>query len=900
MLIGREAELAGLGRLLDAARKGTSGSLLLRGEAGIGKTALLEHAAAAASDFRQLRATGIESEAELPYATLHQLLRPLEDPIDRLAEPQARALRGALGLAHEQEADRFLVGVGTLTLLADAAEERPLLAVLDDAAWFDRSSADVLGFVARRLEAEGVVLLFAVRDEPARPFGLPGVEELRVERLADADARRLLGDGVDPTRRDEVLERARGNPLALLELGRPTANGASPASGAEQAFASRVAALPEDTQALLLLAAADTTQSLAVVGASARELSIDAAALEPAELDGLILVAGGAIEFRHPLVRSAVYHAAPFARRARAHNALAAVLDGEENADRRAWHHASAVLGADDDAAGELERTAGRARTRGGHAAASVALERAAELSSSARARARRLVAAADAGGMSGDPGRAIRLVERAGADLDEADAALASFVRGSVSMSRGTSGEAFEHFVQSMQSGRVAAPSTALNSAIRAIDAGLQAGYHDRFPELQRLIDAIEPVTDCDRSSHAAAKGLTAFASEDFDAAFPALRRAAELAADSEDPLVLMHAAWAAAYAGETPTAYQLVSKSERLARAHGAIGALTVSLMARANWEIAASRYDAGEQAAAEGVTMARETGQPGMVAAHLAILARVDAVRGRADACRERAHEALALARPRGLSHPTSAAEYALGILELGAGRAADAYERFLPIFTDGYVAYRYAVVDDLIEAATRDGRPDRAVDALHAWERSFRVAGTPIGVLVVARAKAMLAPPEEADNAFQECLAVHAQAPFPFLQARTELTYGEYLRRARRKTEARTQLRAAFEGFQRLGAAPWADRAAAELRATGETARKRDASTLDDLTPQELQIARLAAEGSRNRDIAGQLFLSPKTVEYHLRKVFQKLDIASRTELARLVSSGAAPRELAGSV
>jgi DNA-binding CsgD family transcriptional regulator len=900
MLIGRETELAGLGRLLDAAREGRSGALLLRGEAGIGKTALLAHAAEAASGFRVMRATGIESEAELPYATLHQLLRPLEDRIDQLAEPQARALRGALGLGLGQEADRFLVGVGTLTLLADAAEERPLLALLDDAAWFDRSSADVLGFVARRLEAEGVVLLFAVRDEPARPFALPGVDEVRVQALAETDARRLLGDRIDPTRRDEVLERARGNPLALLELGRPTANGAGPASGAEQAFASRIAALPEETQALLLLAAADSTQSLAVVGAAARELSLDASALEPAELEGLVLVAGGAIEFRHPLVRSAVYHSAPFARRARAHTALADVLDGEENADRRAWHHASAVLGADDDAAAELERTAGRARTRGGHAAASIALERAAELTRSPQARSQRLVAAADAAGMSGDPERAIRLVDRAGADLADADAALAAFVRGSVTMARGTVAEAFEHFVHSIQAGHAAAPSTALNSAIRAIDAGLQAGFADRFPELRKLIDAIEAATDDDRSSQSAAQGLTAFAEEDFDAAFPALRQAVELAAGSDDPLVLMHAAWAAAYGGDHPTAHQLVSKGERLARASGAIGALTVLLMARASWDISASRYDAAEQASAEGLAMARETGQPGMVATHLAILARIDAVRGRTEACRERAEEALALARPRGLSHPASAADYALGMLELGAGRTGEAYERFLPIFTDGYIAFRYAVVDDLIEAATRDGRPDRAIEALHAWERSFRVAGTPAGLIVTARAKAMLAGPEEAEAAFQECLAMHARMPFPFLQARTELTYGEFLRRARRKTEARTQLRAAFEGFQRLGAAPWADRAAAELRATGETARKRDASTLDELTPQELQIARLAAEGSRNREIAGQLFLSPKTVEYHLRKVFQKLEIASRTELVRLVSSGAAPRELAGSV
>jgi DNA-binding CsgD family transcriptional regulator len=899
MLIGRETELAGLGRLLDAAREGLSGSLLLRGEAGIGKTALLDHVSAAADGFRQLRATGIESEADLPYATLHQLLRPLQDRIERLAEPQARALGGALGLAAEQEADRFLVGVGTLTLLADAAEEQPLLALLDDAAWFDRTSLDVLGFVARRLEAEGVVLVFAVRDEPARPFAIPGVAELRIERLGDGDARRLLGDGVDPSRRDDVLVRAAGNPLALLELGRSAANGAGAPSGAEQAFAGRFAALPEDTGTMLLLAAADTTRSLAVVGAAAARLGIDAAALEPAELDGLVLVAGGAIEFRHPLVRSAVYHAAPFARRARAHDALADVLAGEENADRRAWHHASAVLGTDDEIADELERTAGRARTRGGHAAASVALERAADVSSDARARARRLVAAGDAAGMSGDPERAIRLVERAGTDLDDADAALACFTRGSVAMARGTTGEAFDCFLNAVRTGRAAAPGTALNAAIRVVDAGHQAGLAVRFGELRSLIEEIEATTDDERSGQAAALGLTAFATEDFDVAFPALRRAGDLAEDSQDPLVLIHAAWASAYAGDHPRAHRLVSRGEQLARATGAVGALTVILMARATWDLSASRFDAGAQAAAEGLTMARETGQPGMVAMHLALLARVAAVRGQEGACREQAQEALALARPRGLSHPATVADYALALLELGAGRASEAYERLQAIFIGGYVGYRYLVIDDIIEAAMREGRPDRGAEALERWKNSFRVAGTPAGRVITARAAAMLAAPDEADAAYQAALAAHVGVSMPFMQARTELAYGEHLRRARRKSEARVQLRAAHARFETLGAARWADRAAAELRATGETARRRDASTIDDLTPQELQIARLVADGGRNRDIAGQLFLSPKTVEYHLRKVFQKLDIASRTELVKLVAGGDGPRELVGS-
>ena len=894
MLFGRDSEIASVDRLLEAARDGRSGALLLRGEAGIGKTALLAHAATAATGFRILRATGIESEAELPYATLHQLLRPLEDRIDGLAEPQAHALRGALGLAHEQPSDRFLVGVGTLTLLADAAEDQPLLALLDDAAWFDRTSADVLGFAARRLEAEGVVLLFAARDEPTRPFAIPGVDELHVERLGEHDARRLLADGLEASRRDEVLVRAAGNPLALLELGRPAADGAS---GAEQAYAGRVAALPEATRSLLLLAAADSTQSLSVVGAAARELGLDATALEPAELEGLVQASGASLEFRHPLVRSAVYNSAPFARRAAAHMALADVLVGEENADRRAWHHASAVLGSDEEVAAELERTAGRARTRGGHAAASISLGRAAELTADPMLRAHRLVAAADAAGLAGDSKRAQQLLDRAGDGHDDALTAQAALVRGSLALNRSTMGAAFDWFLQALQAGRTAAPGLALKAAIRAIEAAWQAGYEDRLSEVRDLTGTIEPVDDDDRSASLVVEGLTAFAEDDYEAAFPALRRAAELAAASENPQTLLHAAWGAAFAGDAPTAHRLVTKGERLARSAGAAGVLSVLLMSRASWELTASNFAAGEQAAAEGLTLARDVDQPGLVATHLAILARVDAVRGRAEQCRERAAEAIALARERGFSHATSAADYAVGLLELGLGRPAEAYQRLLGVFKAGYIAFRFAAIDDLVEAAARDGKPELGHDALEAWEQSFNLAGTPIGGLVVARARALLAPPEEADERFRECLAAHARAPFPFLQARTELAYGEFLRRGRRKTEARAQLRAALDGFERLGAVPWADRATSELRATGETARKRDASTLDDLTPQELQIARLVAEGGRNREIAGQLFLSPKTVEYHLRKVFQKLDIASRTELVKLVSSG---KELVGSV
>jgi DNA-binding CsgD family transcriptional regulator len=884
MLIGRETEMAGLGRLLDTARSGTSGALVLRGEAGIGKTALLEHAAASAADFTVLRATGIEYEAELAYAALHQLLRPLEDRIDRLAEPQARALRGALGLAHEREADPFLVGVGVLTLLADAAEEQPLLAVLDDAAWFDHESAHALGFTARRLRAEGVVLLFGVRDEPARPFELPGVEVMRVERLADDDARRLLGDAAD----ERIVARAHGNPLALLEL-------AGGHDGTEQAFAGRVHALPDGTQTLLLLAAADTTTSLAVIGAAARRLALDATALEPAETAGLVHAVDGRLEFRHPLVRSAVYHAAPFAARARAHRTLADVLTGEQNADRRAWHHAAAVLGADEEAAAELEGTAGRAIERSGHAAAAAALERAGELSPDETDRTRRLISAAREASMAGEGERALAILDRIGGLTEPAFVAAAALMRGWAAVNHGARHDAFDFFMEAVRVGSRAAPPIALIGAVRATEVAGQMRTPERLTELRTLLAAMPVNNDDERASLLVADGFSAFGADDFEAAFPALGEAATLAESSNETLTLLHASWAAGFIGDFARAMRLAARAEQLARTKGMLSPLPAILMGRATWELGASRFAAAEVTATEALELARELGQEGVAAVCTALLARADAPRGREDDCRRRAADALALATARSEAHPQSAADAALAQLDLAMGRPADALVRLQGLFTAGHAVYRYAVIDDLVEAAVAAGRPDEALEAVAAWQRWLRHTDLPTGHAVLARARALLAAPEDADARFREALELES---WPFSQARTELAYGEFLRRARRRTEARTQLRAALERFEALGAAPWADRAAGELRATGETARKRDASTLDQLTPQELQIARLVAEGGRNRDIAARLFLSPKTVEYHLRKIFQKLDIGARADLIRLVSSGEAAQELVG--
>jgi DNA-binding CsgD family transcriptional regulator len=462
--------------------------------------------------------------------------------------------------------------------------------------------------------------------------------------------------------------------------------------------------------------------------------------------------------------------------------------------------------------------------------------------------------------------------------------------------MNRGSSREGFESFMHAVRAGCEADPAIALQAVIRANEAAWQGGLWDRMPELRAATAAIRPTTDNECSNLAVAQGFAVFVDGDFEIAHGLFRRGVALAEASSDPLTLLHASWAAAFAADVDDSRRLATRALEIARASGAVGALPILLASRAGWEMGVARFTDVESTLMEALTIAREVGQGGQIALCLGLLARVDAARGNADACRERAAEARAIGLRHGLSQPESAADFALASLDLALGHAAEALDRMLAIFSEGHYAYRYSVIDDLVEAAGRAGRPDEAQDAADLWARSFGAAGTGIGDLVCARARALLAPAEEADERFAECLAIHERTEWRFMHARTELAYGEFLRRARRKTDARAQLRAAFERFEALEATTWADRAAAELRATGETARKRDPSTLAELTPQELQIARLVAEGGRNREIAARLFLSPKTVEYHLRKVFQKLDIASRNDLIRLFGSGQAPPEL----
>jgi DNA-binding CsgD family transcriptional regulator len=544
--------------------------------------------------------------------------------------------------------------------------------------------------------------------------------------------------------------------------------------------------------------------------------------------------------------------------------------------------------------------TGGRAIERTGHAAAAAALERAGELSPDEGARRRRLVAAAREAMVAAEPERSLAILDRAGEITEPPLVAAAALTRGWTAVDHGARDDAFDWFMEAVRAGRESAPAIALTGAIRALEVAGQARTPERLADLGGLLRDIRPASDDERIMLTVAEGFTAFTAGDADTALPTIARAAELAESSADPFALLHACWAAGFVTDVTRAARLAGRAEQLARASGAIAPLTAIIMSRATWELRAGRFSAAESAAAEALGLARETGQDSLAAISLALLAGVDSVRGREADCRRRAAEALALAKARGEAQGESAAELALAQLDLVAGRPADALERLKLVVAEGHVVYRLAAIDDLVESAARAGRRDEALEPLAVWQAFAAHPGIVLGELVLARAGALLAGPDEADERFRAALEVHARVPWPFVQARTELAYGEFLRRARRKSDARVQLRAAYERFEALGAAPWADRAAAELRATGETARKRDASTIDQLTPQELQIARLVAEGARNRDIAARLFLSPKTVEYHLRKIFQKLDIGSRVELIRLVTSGEAPHEVAEAV
>nr|WP_296065023.1 LuxR family transcriptional regulator [uncultured Actinoplanes sp.] len=906
MIVGRIAERARIDRLLADARAGRSGVLAIRGEAGVGKTVLLDHAAACG--LRLLRGVGIESEAELPFAALHQLVYPYLDRLAALPAPQAAALQSAFGLAGAPVRDRFLVGAATLSLLSELASEGPLLAVLDDVQWFDRASLDALLFAARRLHADPLAMVVSVR-EPGSGVSLSGIDVLDLTGLDPASARALLAehaDGLSASVCERILREAGGNPLAVIELARtlnalqsdgraapPVPIGPLPVAGrVQEAFGAQVADLPDATQWLLLVAAADDTASPAVVVRAGQRLGLSPAALDPAERARLVTVSADVVEFRHPLIRSATYQTAPHARRLAVHRAIAEVLDPARDADRRAWHLAAAAAGPDEDVATELDRVAERAERRGGSTATALALERAARLSADPDLKARRLVGAARAAYDAGHPDRATEFaVQAAALTADASVVAEAGWIRAQVEYERTSPAAAATAALEAARSVAGADAEQAVPILTEAVWCARDAADHAL---IRRCADLLATVELPPGSARLMAGGLADFARyvDEVTAEAVGGMRALALAARSgsvEGYVERLIAGYLAFLVAEDETATEVLSRLIDEVRANGALGWLSYGLEPLAVVQVLRGRFRDAQVSTAEGLSLAGDLDQDTQVLAMKAIAAWIAAVTGAEAECVRLAGAVL----DRAELHPTNAAlaGWGLGLLDLAAGRAEAAAGR-LDAVCGGLARHDIVLraIPDQIEAAVRSGQPgrgERHLGTLHAWAEH---TGRAHAAALVHRSRAMLLDGDEAEDHYTAALTLHEDDDRPYDLARTRLLYGEWLRRRRRRSAARAQLTEAVDGFERLGAARWADRARAELAAVGDrpaAGRSADADPVARLTPQELQVVRLAAAGMSNREIGAQLFLSPRTVGHHLYRAYPKLGITRRIELTHLV-------------
>ncbi|XVS65613.1 LuxR C-terminal-related transcriptional regulator [Actinosynnema sp. CA-299493] len=984
MLHGRSAELAAVDHLLSAARAGHSGVLVVRGEAGIGKSALLSHAAtratpptpklsdpsgilktgdplpgtpaqqppspsgdnhtladdnpappsgnhtpatgnhtSAAGDpvppsgnpalvtvahtstaalatapatgathtsadagrFLVLRGTAVESESVVPFAGLNLLLGPVVHRLDTLPPNQATALRAALGLAPPEGGDHHLVGLAVLTLLADLADRNPVLCLVDDAHWLDQGSAQALVFAARRLQAEGVAMIFAARDLHAPPFPAPGLPELRLTGLTPEHAAALLEEhAADLPRyvRDQIAEEARGNPLALLELPAAQREGHLPAAHAyrvaalpthsriQQTFADRIGTLPERTRTLLLVAAAEDTGDPAVVFGAAGLLGASVDDLEVAEQRQLLRSDDGRLTFRHPLIRAAAYRSAPLKHRLTVHRALADVL-ADADAHRSAWHLAAAATAPDEDVARALARTAEDARNRGGYVAVASAYHRAAELTPDPVERGLRLASAAGAAGAAGQFDRAVGLADQAWHLVaNPVDGARVARIQARLASEQGRPAEAAAQLARAVACAAHTDPDLAgellfhaANNAWAGRDFGLLADIAARAGDL--------PGADDTRRVATAALGLEG---DDVPGGLAALREL--LGSPYVGGPGNAVTAWWNLVLGDDRAAYAWAFDLERQSRAQGALGVLPRALAYLARGRLHLGRHRDARATAEEGLRIAADIGQEFSVGFLTAVLAELAAIEGDAARCEE------LVATLVGGAPQSVRAACALALLDLGLGRHEAVLDRLADVAAGAHRLYSVTSLPDLVEASARLGKPD--ANAAGWYDEWASGTGQPWARAVSARCRALLTDDEQW---YVEAVDLHrADDSRPFERARTELLYGEWLRRARRKADARTHLRSAAEVFERLGATPWAARARTELRATGESRAAPGPDPLSALTPQELQVVRLAADGLSNRDIGAQLFLSPRTVGYHLYKAYPKLGVASRVELGKL--------------
>ncbi len=909
-LLNRAQERATLMRLLESVRGGLSGTLVLRGEPGIGKTALLDHMISAATDFRVARALGVESEMELGFAGLHQLVVPFLPQLDRLPVPQRDALGSAFGLIAGAPPDRFQVGLATLTLLADAATEKFLLCVVDDAQWLDVESAEVLAFVARRLYADRIALVFGVR-EPTERRMLTGIPELHLGGLLAGDARSLLaaviGRAPDAQLSERIMAETQGNPLAILELTsdltpRQLDNASQLpqplpiGSRLQQHFVSLVRTLPPETQTLLLLAAAEPSGDPVVLWRAARALGIDRDAVAPAEADRLLIL-GPQVSFRHPLIRSAVYHGAPSAERRHIHAALAAATDAAIDPDRHAWHRAAAVVEPDEDIAAELAESGERAQRRGSYASAAAFLSRGAELTPDHGVKAQRLLAAAQASLMAGAP-------DRAQASLDEAtpllhvplQRALARSLEGGVRFALGQGGETPSILLGAARSMVSLDAALARQALFGALEAAVFLQPATAPPLLQEIADQVMELPRPEGSAVNAADllldGYAALITAGSPSGTPILKRAiAAVLSEEQNPgadLRLFGLASLAAYSlFDDASLHRLVGRWVQLARERTALTALPIALAFLSRAEMYAGRTRECEDLAKQSLEISAATGNPGYLRQASYRDVSLLAWQGNEAEARASAAAQISEALERGQFGTANFVRCALLPLELGLRHYQSALDSALPVYKDDPPFLGSWVLPNLIEAAVRSGNEQGARDALSRLSERAVAGGTPLALGFLARSRALLADDLEAESLYKESIDQLSRSPTKPELARAHLLYGEWLRRQARKREARDHLRTAYDMFSSMELLAFADRARSELEATGARARKRSLETQSQLTPQEAQVARLAGQGVRNQEIAAQLFISASTVEYHLVKVFRKLGVTSRTQLAHLI-------------
>jgi DNA-binding CsgD family transcriptional regulator len=906
VLLDRAAESAAVEGVLGAVRGGLSGVLVLRGEAGIGKTALLEWAAGRAGDMRLSRVAGVQAEMGLGFAGLHQLLIPFLGGLEQLPGPQRQALGSAFGLVAGPAPDRFLVGLAALTLLADAADEGPVLCLVDDAQWLDLVSVEVLGFVARRLYADRVGVLFTVREGEGQAAALAGLPELVLGGLDGEAAGELLAVSaaapVDGRVSAQVVAGVAGNPLALVELaGELTPgelSGAVPLSWPlrsggrlEELYLARVRALPAGTQLLVLVAAADPTGDPELVARAAGQLGAGTEAGEAAGT-GRLVSWQPRVRFRHPLIRSAAYWAAPPGARRRAHAALAAVTDPAADPDRRAWHRAQAAPGPDEQVAAGLEHSAGRAQDRGGLAAAAALLERAAALTPDPARRAGRALAAAQASVRAGAFAKARDLLATAETGpLDEFQRALADLLRAQLAYVTSRGGDAPPLLLKAARQLEQIDPGLARATYLDALSAGMFAGRlaepGSGILEVARAAGAAPRPPQVPRAPDLLLDGLATQYNDGYAASLPMLRRALGAFGDGMSAEEELHWLWLAGVVGATRVWDHdywdvLSARHVQLARETGALSELPLALTSRAYVLLFAGELTAAASLIDEVQAVKEATGS-GLAPYGALGLAALRGEEAEALAVIDATMEDVTR---RGEGVGITFAEWANAVLSNGLGhydKAAAAAQRACS-FDDDIGELLWPTVE-LIEAAARTGMTEAAASALDRLEEMTSASDTDWGLGVRARSRALLSEGEAAERLYRESIARLGRTRLRIDLARAHLLYGEWLRRERRRRDAREHLRAAHDMLEAIGMAAFAERARRELQATGARPRPRGPEAAEVLTTQEALIVRMVAGQLTNREIAARLFISPSTVEYHLRKIFRKLGVTSRTQLAR---------------